>query len=169
MPHHTHDIHFQAEPKSPCEIIDDRRRPSLCQTDRLSFYRAIARHVIGDPTKHQYIHDAILSHYLQIFVDNQDPLHDDYMSYSNLKGQTIKSLFGALSCPDLVLCNCQTDTPMSKDVLVMITNALNARIIIKDHDSKLLYEEGPVQYPEYHGMYFNLGSNYFQHIFCSQI
>ena len=114
MEEHTSDVHFQREPEITYENTPQRQRSTLSLTDGLSFYRAVATHIIGDPTKHQYIHNAVLAHYLQVFLNNQDPLHHHYLLYNTSNGHTIKTFFGALSCPDLVLCNCQHDFSMSK-------------------------------------------------------
>lgn len=144
MEEHTGDVHFQREPELTYENTPRRQRSTLSLTDRLSFYRAVATHIIGDPTKHQYIHNAVLAHYLQVFLNNQDPLHHHYLLYNTSNGHTIKTFFGALSCPDLVLCNCQHDFSMSKAVITVISNALQVKLVTSGHDNSFLYEEGPV-------------------------
>ena len=113
--------------------------------DGLSFYRAIARQYIGDPTKYTSILNQVLEHYLRAFVDDQHPLHSEYV---NLDADfTSPTFFEALSRPDPVLCPCRGHLSNSGRVLSVITNALNVKVVVRN-ERAFAYQKGRLQAPE---------------------
>lgn len=86
--------------------------------DGLSFYRAIARMVIGDPRKYESILNAVLEHYLHVFLDRSHDFHADYTLWDATQSfPRTQTIFEALSSLDLVLCPCGKNYEMSTRVL----------------------------------------------------
>lgn len=116
--------------------------------DELSFYRALARHTIGDPTYYESILHAVQTHYWRVLADEENPYHAEYKKFEQLEFWPTTKFFGALSCPDFWLCPCgwQIGSP---SILRVVTDALNIKIVLWQEDNTFL-EDGPVEFPEYH-------------------
>ena len=93
--------------------------------------------------------NAVLIHYLRVKVDMQNPYNAEYGSFDEILFNKTNSFFGGLSCQDLCVCPC-TLNDSSKNILKVITNALNIRIVIWEDDMTTSHKEGPVDFPEYH-------------------
>ena len=116
--------------------------------DELSFYRALARHTIGDPFYYESILHAVQTHYWRVLADEENPYHAEYKKFEQLEFGSTTKFFGALSCPDFWLCPCgwQIGSP---SILRVVTDALNIKIVLWKEDDTFL-EDGPVEFPEYH-------------------
>lgn len=128
------------------------------QTDGFSFYRAVARHILGDPSLHQSIYDAVLTHYLRVIADDRNPYHDRYIHFDGLSIDVVKTFVGGLSCPDLCL-GPQSPLYTAESILEVITNALDVKLVLHNPDMKFRLESGPVSYPEYHVKFSSLGQD----------
>ncbi len=121
--------------------------------DGLSLYRSISRQLHGDPLKYEFVLNAVLDHFLRVWIQ---PSHDKYGLYCKYREEwpcpsRAGTFFGALACPDLGAS--QGDVAFVS-VLSVITNALNIRLVIwpslPNSGTKPLNEVGPVACPEYH-------------------
>ena len=112
--------------------MDRRRRPVQTArlrwedeeqkgSDGLSLYRALARHLSGDPLKYLDTMNAVLDLYLRIWANPLHPLHEAVRRYTIAYG-SVDLFFNALSCPDAAL---SVDYP---HVLGFIADALNIRL-----------------------------------------
>lgn len=122
---------------------------SKIHTDGLSFYRAVARHVLGDPSLYRSIFDAVLTHYLRVIADDKNPYHDQYKQFDRLDVAPFNTFVGGLSCPDVCV-GPHSSVDTASSILEVITNALEIKLVIYRHDMTLWLENGPVRYPEYH-------------------
>ena len=78
--------------------------------DGLSLYRALARAMAGDPTKHDEVKQAVLIHFIRGYT-GIEPLHSEKFRYYSgitlhIRGQEV-SFFQALCIPDEAICSCQ--------------------------------------------------------------
>lgn len=48
-------------------------------TDGLSFYRAVARHTMGDPSLYEASLHVVQMHYLRVLADDRNPYHAKYL------------------------------------------------------------------------------------------
>ncbi|KAK4967495.1 hypothetical protein LTR66_011964, partial [Elasticomyces elasticus] len=48
------------------------------ETDGLTLYRVLARHVYGDPRHYDFVLDATIDHFLRVWVNSEHPLHQEY-------------------------------------------------------------------------------------------
>lgn len=118
--------------------------------DKFLFYSALARHTIGDPAYHESILHAVQTHYWRVLVDKSNPYHDVYALFEEIKFRPNIKFFSALSSPDYWLCptGWQID---SRSILQVVSNALNIKIVIwRKRRKTLIWEGGPVEFPEYH-------------------
>lgn len=135
--------------------------PDYTGLDGLSLYRALSRLTLGDPVHFVPLMNSVLEHFLRSLVDERastdsngrlvfDDIHHERYSYFDAYfPQSTKTFFGALCCPDLVICPCEPHRAASVAVLEVITNALNIRLVVHTDDMQLLFDGGPVQLPLY--------------------
>ncbi|KAI9700877.1 MAG: hypothetical protein M1836_002247 [Candelina mexicana] len=141
------------------ETIGRRARRPIVRLDEtvedgLSLYRSLSRQLNGDPQKYVSILNAVLDHFLRIWIQHDHPRHQEYERFSTRwpHNGPVTTFFGALSCPDLTA----SAGPRSfKDVLWVIANALNVRLVIwKSIPDRLknqpIHEIGPMAFPECH-------------------
>lgn len=134
--------------EEPEDVRFDPFRPR--HGDELSFYKALARHTIGDAEYFESILHAVLTHYWRVVVDKNNPYHAVYKEFEAIEFKpTTTKFFGALSSPDFWLCpsGWQNGSPY---ILRVVTDALNIKVVLWGIDETMLWEDGPVDFPEYH-------------------
>lgn len=119
------------------------------RSDGFSFYRAVARHILGDPNLYKSIFEAVLTHYLLVIADDRNPYHDQYSKFDKLDVQYTETFVGGLSSPDLCL-GPQNSVHTASSILEVITNALDIKLVLHRNDMTLWLQDGPVNFPEYH-------------------
>ena len=122
--------------------------------DRVSVYRCLSRQVIGDPTKHVYIQNQVLDHYLRDFLSH-DPRYRTFESMFFEQDGRRYAFFQLLCIPDIVLCPCNVDRDrliLRDAVMSVITKALGIRLVTFDsrNKSRLLADVGVAGHPECH-------------------
>lgn len=131
--------------------LPEQQKNSPPEADGCSFYRSLARQLDGDPDHYWRIRDAVLYHYIRVFIDQgrQGGLYSRYIAFdNNFPAHRYGSFFFALSFPDPVIARPPQET--DGDVLLVICNALNIRIVIWGDNHTLLGQGGAVACPEYH-------------------
>lgn len=119
--------------------------------DGCSFYRSLARQLDGNPDHYWKIRDAVLDHYVRVFIDQgrQGGLYSRYIAFdNNFPSHRYGPFFFALSAPDPAVA--RPPRELDGDVLLVICNALNIRIVIWDDNYTILRQRGAMAYPEYH-------------------
>lgn len=119
--------------------------------DGCSFYRSLARQLDGNPDHYWTIRDAVLDHYIREFINQggQGGLYSRYTAFdNNFPSHRYGPFFFALSAPDPAIA--RPPNELEGDVLLVICNALNIRIIIWDDSYTVLHQRGAVACPEYH-------------------
>ncbi|KAF2169015.1 hypothetical protein M409DRAFT_52987 [Zasmidium cellare ATCC 36951] len=95
-----HHVHHEGDVKSLVSLLQSGKR------DGHWMYRALARQVIGDPSKHRHIHDAVLHFAIRVRSNPSYPLHLSYLEReASFRQQIGMDVFTVLDCPDLVPAN----------------------------------------------------------------
>lgn len=95
------------------------------------FYRSLARHTVGNPDAHESIQNAVLDHYLRVWIDPSNGNYAYYRKIEHLQFRNggLGTLFAALCCPDRALCPCES-LSNREAVLLVIANALNIHLLV---------------------------------------
>lgn len=142
------DYYHREEVELTHQITSSNELMNRWRTDGLSFYRALARHTLGDPSLYKAsLHDVQI-HYLRVLADERNPYHAKYLEFDTRDLLLVNTFFGGLSCPDLCL-GPRSPARSAACLLEVITNALNIRLTLWTHDMKLWLTDGPVDVPEY--------------------
>lgn len=142
-------LHRKSKPSSRRALPyhDEFNQDPICGDER-TFYRALARHIIGDPAYHESILHAVLTHYWRVLVDKSNPYHLEYKNFEKIEFGPTTKFFDALSRPTHWLCFVGWQSG-SQSILRVITNALNVKIVLWNADQTDSREDGPVIFPEY--------------------
>lgn len=140
-PSGQHALNFHQEP----EVVGSGPQ-SQARGGGLSLYRALARHIIGDPTYYKSILHAILTHYWRVLVDKSNPYHLEYKRFEEIEFGSSTKFFNALSCPDSWLSFGWQNG--SSSILRVVTNALDIKLVLWK-EGGIFWEDGPVKLPEY--------------------
>ena len=118
--------------------------------DGCSFYRSLARQLQGNPDYFWVLRDAVLDHYIRVFIDQgrQDALHQTYDSFDRRFPSRLGPFFHALASPDATIA--RPPREIDGDVLLVICNTFNIRVAIWDDNGTILRQRGSVTCPEYH-------------------
>jgi len=90
--------------------------------DGLSLYRALSRQHTGDPNNYLDTMNAVLDHYLRVWVNQIHPSHEAVRVYEDNVFEQVDTFFNALACPDAVLLK---EWP---DVMEYIADVLNIQL-----------------------------------------
>lgn len=88
--------HASPSNKSIDSVGSDTQDPRY--RDEFLFYRALARHTIGDPAYHESILHAVQTHYWRVLVDKSNPYHDVYASFEKIEFGPVGRMALDLSC-----------------------------------------------------------------------
>ena len=110
----------------------DNPETTHLEPDALSFYRAIARQVFGDPELYRATLNAVLDHYIRNIVaaDPGNPLHSPYAAFDAEDAFGLGSFLGALCYPDISLASPGAQREATGHVLLVICNAFNIQIVL---------------------------------------
>ncbi len=118
--------------------------------DGLSLYRSLSRQLYGDPSNYTFVLKAVQDHFLRVWLDPLNQLHESYQQYVSRwdRSSPVSTFFGSLSCPDLIT---------GEWTLTVIANALDVSIVIWDQvpvprapPPRQVAKVGPVSFPEVH-------------------
>ncbi|KAI9715133.1 MAG: hypothetical protein M1812_006112 [Candelaria pacifica] len=133
------------------------RRPIIqmdeIEGDGLSLYRSLSRQLNGDPHEYVSVLNAVLDHFLRVWIQADHPRHQEYKAYSiSWPDRPVKTFFGAISCPDLIA---GAGPRIFEQVLWVIANALSIRLVIwtsvpHGPSTQPLHRVGMMTFPEYH-------------------
>ena len=138
---------WKSEPNSPGAVGLTPQHTKY--GDGFSFYRALARHIIGDPTYYESVLHGVQTHYWRVLADKTNPYHNIYNPFEEIKFGTETKFFNALSSPDFWLCPRGWQNG-SQSIMLVVTNALNIKLVLWKEHGKTYFDDGPVVFPEYH-------------------
>lgn len=117
--------------------------------DGCSFYRSLARQMLGNSNHFWIVQDAVLDHYIRVFIDqgSGSGLHARYLTYDNNFPSRYGPFFPALASPDPAIA--RPPKEFEGDVLSVICNTFNVRIVVWGNNEILLRHKGSVSCPEY--------------------
>ena len=103
-----------------------------------SFYRSLARQMQGDPKFFWGARDAVLNHYIRVFIDQdrQDTLYTRYTAFNQRFLARHGTFFPALASPDPFIARPPKET--DGDLLLVICNTFNICVCIWDDNYIML-------------------------------
>lgn len=129
--------------------------PALCAIDEItphdgqSFYRALARLLVGDPTEACRVKAAVQEDFLWKWSNENHPQHQQYHALEEeFYDSNGRRLFAALECPDVM---------PDRIVAFVVAHALDIRMAIwtkfdecSGKPSGAIWADGTVDFPTYH-------------------